>query len=122
MPDFEQQLNAILSDPNAMSQIMGLAQSLQSGNAPPPPQPAPAPPSPDLSGLLKNFDVPMMQRLLPLLGELNNRGGSEQRLQTLQSLAPFLKQERREKISQAVKTAHLIYLGKKLLLTGDRHV
>jgi len=57
MSEFEDKLGAILSDPNAMSQIMTLAQSL--GGSTPPSEdavsapPAPAPPAssaPDLSG------------------------------------------------------------------------
>ena len=62
----------------------------------------------------------MIQRLLPLIGEL--RGGEEQdrRLQLLNALRPFLKPERQEKVERAVKAARLLHLGKKFLAAmGD---
>ena len=41
MTDFDEKLNSLLSDPDAMGQIMQLARSLGSGfdEAPPPPPP-----------------------------------------------------------------------------------
>ena len=42
MAEFEDKLNALLSDPNSMAQIMQLAQSLNGGGSAPPPQPGPA--------------------------------------------------------------------------------
>ena len=89
MSDFEEKLNAILSNPDAMAQVASLAQSLgqQSGEAPPQrpsaPESAPqAPPNPPasadgLSGLLGSLDPSMMQKLLPLLGELNSQRTSD---------------------------------------------
>ena len=41
MAEFEDKLNALLSDPNSMAQIMQLAQSLNGGASAPPPQPGP---------------------------------------------------------------------------------
>ena len=49
MAEFDEKLNSILSNPDAMSQIMQLAQSLGGGPGPaeePAPQAAPPPPSP----------------------------------------------------------------------------
>ena len=48
MAEFDDKLNSLLSDPNAMAQIMQLAQSLSGGSgpaSPPPPQPDPACPA-----------------------------------------------------------------------------
>ncbi|MET0015771.1 hypothetical protein [Oscillibacter sp.] len=42
MAEFEDKLNALLSDPNSMAQIMQLAQSLNGGASASPPQPGPA--------------------------------------------------------------------------------
>lgn len=42
MAEFEEKLNALLSDPNSMAQIMQLAQSLNGGASAPPPQPGSA--------------------------------------------------------------------------------
>lgn len=126
MGDFEEKLNAILSSPEAMAQVASLAQSLgqQSGEAPPQrpsaPESAPqAPPNPPasadgLSGLLGSLDPSMMQKLLPLLGELNSQHTSE-REQLLYALRPFLKESRRDKIDKALQVARLIHLGKRFL-------
>ena len=147
MSEFEDKLNAILSNPEAMAQVAGLAQSLglngppQGGQAQgdPPPQepqgqsrqqapggPADHPGGPDLSGLgslLGGIDPGMLQRLLPLLGELQGDSASDERMALLRALAPFLRPERREKVERAAKTAHLLHVGKKLLTSlGGGHV
>lgn len=145
MSDFEEKLNAILSNPQAMSQVMSLAQSLDlgggAGNQPPPPSPSQqASPAegpkvtmtePENGGnglgalgdLLGGLDPKLIAKLLPLVGELTGGGGNDERLQLLYALGPFLKPERREKIQQAAQTARLIHVGKKLLSTlGDSHV
>ena len=130
MSDFEEKLNAILSNPESMGQIMNLAQSLNlggggepSGDGPPPLQPSPdAAPSgggiPDglsgLGSLLGQIDPKLIGRLLPLAGELAG-GGNDERMQLLYALRPFLKPERRDKVERAAKTARLIHVGKKLL-------
>ena len=140
MSGFEEKLNAILSDPDAMAQVMQLAQSLhldtppsdgssEENEAPEGPdtpsgeKAAEANPLGSLSDLLGNIDPGVIQRFLPLLGEL--RGGEEQdrRLQLLNALRPFLKPERQEKVERAVKAARLLHLGKKLLSAmGEPHV
>jgi len=140
--DFEEKLNAILSNPDAMSQVMNLAQSLNLGgggeNPPPQQETSPPPPSgggtpsgggPDLGNLtglgslLGQIDPAMIQRLLSLVGELTGGGGNDERMQLLYALRPFLKPERRDKVERAAKTARLIYIGKKLLSTmGESNV
>ena len=131
MSYFEEKLNAILSNPESMGQIMNLAQSLNLGGGgepsgeggPAAPQPE-APPEnassgiPDglsgLGSLLGQIDPKLIGRLLPLAGELAG-GGNDERMQLLYALRPFLKPERRDKVERAAKTARLIHVGKKLL-------
>ena len=134
MGEFEEKLNAILSNPDALAQVANLAQSLNlggqensGGDAPPPdgggesPPPGGGGPIPDLSGLsglgdlLGQIDPGLLGKLLPLVGKLTGNGGSDERLQLLYALRPFLKPERRDKVERAVKTARLIHVGKKLL-------
>ena len=132
MSEFEEKLNAILSNPDAMSQVMHLAQSLDLGGggssagsdspSPPSGEEAEAPsggPSPvDFSGLgdlLGQIDPETIRRLLPLVGELTGGGGNDERMQLLYALRPFLKPERRDKVERAARTARLIHVGKKLL-------
>ena len=133
MSDFEEKLNSVLSNPDAMSQIMNLAQSLnlgggggespqegQGGGSEPPPPPPPAGGGDGLGGLaglgslLGQIDPKWINRLLPLVGELTG-GGSDERMQLLYALRPFLKPERQDKVERAATTARLIHMGKKLL-------
>jgi len=147
MSEFEEKLNTILSNPDAMGQIMNLAQSLgggQGGGAPagdantsPPPSAPSGSASPSgggqggassagglggLGDLLGQIDPRVISRLLPLLGELNS-GANDERMQLLYALRPFLRPERRDKVERAAKAAKLIHVGKKLLGSmGDFHV
>ena len=111
MGEFEEKLNAILSNPEAMAQVASLAQSL--GQQPQEPQPAQQPPSPaPESGF--GLDPALLQKMLPLLTELNDNKTSE-REQLLYALRPFLKESRRNKIDQALRAARVLHLGKRFL-------
>ena len=127
MSEFDEKLNALLSNPDSMAQIMQLAQSLSGGGgptaAPPPPptqpqQPPPPPPPPaggdPLSGLLGGMDPKLMMRLLPLLQELNRDSDSNAR-QLLTALRPYLRPERQDRVERALQLARLIHLGKQFL-------
>ena len=76
-----------------------------------------------LGDLFGQIDPNLLQKLLPLVGELTGSGGSDERLQLLYALRPFLKPERRDKVERAVKTARLIQIGKNLLKNmGETYV
>ncbi len=145
MSEFEEKLNSLLSNPEAMSQVMNLAQSLNlggPGGASPPPggEGAPPPPPPentgdpggagggagglgDLAGLLGQLDPKLIQRMLPLVGELAGGGRNDERMQLLYALRPFLKPERRDKVDRAARAARMIHVGKKLLQSmGEQNV
>ena len=68
-----------------------------------------------INDLLGQIDPQMIQRLLLLIGELKGGGEQDRRLQLLNSLRPFLKPERQEKVARAIKAARLLHLGKKFL-------
>ena len=118
MAEFDEQLNNILSNPNAMSQIMQLAQSLSGGQerptAPPPPQAKQSSPPDLLSSLTGGIDPKLMTRLLPLIQELGSQQDSNARA-LLYALRPYLKEERQEKVERALQLARLFHLGKKFL-------
>lgn len=135
MSEFEEKLNAILSDPNAMAQVASLAQSLQLGGPPDTgaPEAGQAPPTAqapggagDLAGLgelLGQLDPAMLTRLLPLVRELTHPAANDQRMALLLALRPFLRPERRDKVEQAARAARLLHLGKRFLTAGgDDHV
>ena len=137
MAEFDDKLNSLLSNPEAMAQIMQMAQSLSGGQAQqpvqqvpqaPPQQPSPPPPPPPvpqaaspggnplaaLSGLTGGMDTAMLTKLLPLIQELGSQNDSNAR-QLLYALRPYLKPDRQEKIERALQLARLFHLGKKFL-------
>ena len=137
MAEFDDKLNSLLSNPEAMAQIMQMAQSLSGGQAQqpvqqvpqaPPQQPFPPPPPPPvqqaasqgsnplaaLSGLTGGMDPAMLTKLLPLIQELGSQNDSNAR-QLLYALRPYLKPDRQEKIERALQLARLFHLGKKFL-------
>ena len=132
MSEFEDKLNAILSNPEAMAQVMGLAQSLSGSDAFGSEQQHGGSKGNhtdnvgssfgNLGDLFSQIDPKMIERLLPLIGELS-RGDNDERMQLLYALRPFLKEERRDKIERAVKAAILIQIGKKFLSSmGEPYV
>ncbi|MGN0985508.1 MAG: hypothetical protein ACI4OU_03355 [Candidatus Enterenecus sp.] len=119
MGDFEEKLESILNNPQAMSQIMSLAQSLGGGASPqpqPPPsagqtaaapeQPAPPPPPPPRQGDgLGQLDPKLLSGIASLLGQYNSN--DDQRVALLNALRPFVKEKRYAKIDKAVQIAKL---------------
>ena len=127
MAEFDDKLNSLLSNPDAMSQIMQLAQSLSgetASAAPPPVQPAPPPaqpaspsgtsPSGLLSALTGGGDPSLLMKLLPLIQELGSGQDSPARA-LLYALRPYLKPERQEKVERALQLARLFHAGRRLL-------
>ena len=119
MADWQEQLNTILSDPDAMAQIVSLAQSISDGGdtSSPPDAPksesaTPSSPSDGLAGL----DPELLRRLAPMMRELN-RPESSETAAFLQALRPFLSEPRRAKVDRAAQLARLIHLGKTFLTT-----
>lgn len=121
MSELEEKLNALLSDPNSMAQVVQMAQQLSGAMGeqkaaappPPPPPPPPVPPTPDLGAALGGLDPKLLGKLLPLAGELGTENSAA--MQLLNALRPFLKEEKQGKIQRAARLARLIHVGKKLL-------
>ena len=125
MAEFDEKLNSLLSNPDAMAQIMQLAQSLGGDAAPQahpsPPQSLPQPPPAQSSGggdllssLTGGMDPKLLMKLLPLVQELGGQQDSNAR-QLLYALRPYLKEERQQKVERALQLARLIHLGRKFL-------
>ena len=128
MAEFEDKLQAILGDPEAMGQIASLAQALSGGQGG---EAAPAdgaaakqpesgvPPSgeaaPDLSALLgalgggdsplAGLDPQLLQTGLRLYAEYS--AGDDRKAALLSALRPFVKPERYARLDQAVRIARL---------------
>ena len=137
MADLQEQLQAILGDPQAMGQITAIARALTGSDpaqAAPPPAQAPeaqdvefvpvetpeAPPlesqiqqSPDLSNLLGAFNSGGIPDIDPKLVSIALRVFSEysstddEKTALLSALKPFLKAERLEKMEKAEKISRL---------------
>lgn len=110
MGEFEEKLNSILGDQQAMGQIMALAQSLgkqspsdqeEKDTAPEPAEDAP----PDLSQLMGNLDPKMVQLGMRLMREYQQDDGQNTAL--LQALRPYLREERRGRLDKAVQIAKM---------------
>lgn len=114
MADFEEKLESILNNPQAMSQIMSLAQSLgggasaqsqpppAAGQPAPPPPPSPPPPGPG-DGL--GLDPKLLSGIASLMGQYNS--GDDQRVALLNALRPFVREQRYAKIDKAIQIAKL---------------
>ena len=119
MADWQEQLNSVLSDPEAMARIASLAQSLSGASAeaappPPPPGNAPKPDTGAAASPLSGIDPELLSRVLPLLRQLN-RPESGEAAAFLRALQPFLSEKRRGKVERAAQLARLIHLGKTFL-------
>ena len=115
MAEFDDKLNALLSNPDAMSQIMQLANSL-SGDSDTPSAPAGAGgagPRSRGGGLFSlSGGTGLLGKGVPV-GEEMGRDSNARRL--LYALRPYLKEERQEKIERALQLARLFQIGRKFL-------
>lgn len=120
MSEFDEKLNTLLNDPNAMAQVMSLAQSLsgrmdggadeENGSAPPPPLSADGG-MPDAAALLSSLsglDTELVRRLLKQM----NRPESTETTTLLHALRPFLSEARRDKVDRAAQLARLIHAAR----------
>lgn len=109
MAEFEEKLNAILNDPQAMGQILSAAKALSGQEEGPPPAdpetPLPEEPAGDPLSALGQLDPRLLQVGMRLLSEYT--GSDDRKTALLEALKPFLRPERRAKVDQAVKIARL---------------
>lgn len=108
MDDMQQKLNAILSNPDMMQQLMGMAQSLgQSQGSPQPPQQPqqPAAETLDVGGFgLQNLDLGAIQRIAGLA----QKAGIDRNQQSLlKALSPYLTSQHITKLEKAMRAAKL---------------
>ena len=134
MSELEEKLENILGNPQAMAQIMALAQSLNQGGSaandrdgsqsqpqepdaagPATPFPAAAPPQPaapagtpavGLGNLLGGLDPNMLSAAAGLLGQFNG-GDDDRRVALLTALRPFVREQRYARLDKAIQIARL---------------
>ena len=121
MNDWEEKLNTLLSDPEAMAQVVGMAQTLSQqfggGASPSGAQSEPQGGGNPL-GMLGNIDPALLTRLIPVLQQIN-RSESSEASAFLYALRPFLKPSRRDKVDRACQLARVIHLAKTFLTTQE---
>ncbi len=127
MSEFEDKLQSILGDPDAMGQIMSIARSL-TGDAQDAQSEAPAedaPPAPDApvpapSSLLGDLDPRLVQLGMRLMAEYNS--SDDRKTALLTALRPFVQEKRYAKVDKAVqiaKLAHVIRVALDTFRKGD---
>lgn len=122
MSEIEDMINNVLSNPDQMEKLTGLAKSLMGS---PSAQDTPAQSSPDLSGLIGSltsggspdfgFDPAMLAKLTQLMNSDNENNRHEQAL--LEAMKPYLSEKRRGKMDKAMRIAKLTRIAK--LAFGD---
>ena len=133
MGEFEEKLNQILSSPQAMEQIMSLANSIAG-------TPGQQDPSKDTEGegqdgassagpavgglgdLLSGLDAGTVGKVLELFSVYQQQGDEKERL--LIALRPFLRPERQSRLEQALRITRLSRVIRKALgmVGGDDRV
>lgn len=125
MADFEEALNSLLADPDAMGQIMALAGKLGG-------DPAPSPPSegseeatePEVLPPLMNMEL--LGHLGTLLELFQSSGQSKQEaIALLTALRPFLRSAQQRKLDRAIRLAGMSSAARQAYLLwkeGELHV
>lgn len=99
MAELEDMINSVLSDPEQMSKIAGLAQSLMSGS----------PSAAESRSASAPFDAGMMAKLQSMMGGAGDKPGSSEAL--LRAMQPYLSEKRRNKMDKALKLARMAKLA-----------
>ena len=113
MADFEEALNSLLADPDAMGQIMSLAGKLGMGTESPP-SPGEAAPQPESAA-----PPPFAPEQLGQMGRLQEADA------LIAALRPFLREERQKKLDQAIQLAGLSRAARqayRLWKEGELHL
>ena len=115
MDEMEQKINAILGNPQMMSQLMSMAQALSG-----PPQESAAaesaPPTQKPAALPTGIDLNMMQKVA---GIAQRTGIDRNQQQLLKALSPYLCKERIAKLEKAMRAAKIAGLATSFLGSGS---
>lgn len=101
MENFEQQLGAVLGNPEMMQKIMSMAQALGTSKPETEPQGEPPPPMPDI-------DIGLIQKISGLAGQ-SSIDKEQQAL--LKALGPYLTSRRIHKLENAMRAAKMARLA-----------
>lgn len=112
MDDMEAKMGAILGNPEMMSQIMAMAQALNSE-----PQGPPEPPAEESASAspMPNIDMATIQKLSGLAGQ--SRIDKNQQM-LLRALGPYLNKDRIAKLEKAMRAAKMATVASSLISTS----
>jgi hypothetical protein len=105
MPDLQEKLNQILSNPEALKQVQSLGEQLGLTQAPQPPKQTPQPTQPPSTA--KGDLMQAVSKFAPLLNSVKKEDDTTR---LLRALRPFLSEERRQKLDKAEKMLKLLRL------------
>lgn len=103
MDNLEQQLGAVLGNPEMMEKIMSMAQALGTSNPVPEPQDTPPPPPP-----MPDIDIGLLKKISGLAGQ-STIDKDQQAL--LRALGPYLTSRRIHKLENAMRAAKMARLA-----------
>ena len=110
MADMQEQMNAILGNPEMMQKIMAMAQAMNSSREQ---KIEPEPVRQDSPGLsMPDIDFSMVQKLSGLAGQ-SNIDSNQKTL--LKALIPYLSRERIAKLERAMRAAKMANLASSFL-------
>ena len=109
MDEIESKLNAVLSNPDMMAQIMSMAQALGGG------APSPPPPQPVMPDIPEGLDIGMITKLA---GMANSANVDKDQRALLIALRPYLTNDRIGKLERAMRATKLAGLATTLLGSG----
>ena len=120
MDNFDEKLNKLLQNPEALAQVAELARGMQgqrdaaSGGA----QNGGTPPAgdgfdPGLLGALSSLDPKMLNGIAGLLGDLTAK--DDRRTMLLTALRPYVRKSRQEKMDRAVQLLQLSKVARRAL-------
>lgn len=106
MSEMEDQLGAILGNPQMMEKIMSLAQSIGQPDPPPPTGKPDAPPGKPEKSPPPGVD-PDLAMVKALTGFARNSGIDKNQRALLDALCPYISKEKRQKLENAMRAAKM---------------
>lgn len=111
MDSMQDQMNAILGNPDMMQKIMSMAQALNQSQ--PSLQDAPAPPKKDSGGIsMPDIDLSLVQKLSGFAGQTNI---DKNQRTLLSALTPYLSRDRISKLEKAMRAAKMANMASVFL-------
>ena len=113
MDDMQQKLNAILTNPEMMQQLIGMAQSL--GQTQPSQNPTEQPEQQAFAPNLQGLDIGLIQRIA---GMAQQAGIDNNQRSLLKALSPYLNRHHITKLEKAMHAAKLAGMASAFLSSG----